>query len=225
MLMRVLSAIGTCATIFIVALLAGRHSGGLFWSFLPSSFATDTVMVLLALVVMRTRPGLSLVDFGFTRGSFRWTPGILLWVLPTAALSALSLAWPQGGGRPSGPAAGFSDLQIVLFVWIYASVAEEILTRGLLQTLLDGRRQSTTRHRWLSNAVIVSGLFFGAMHLVLIRYMGAAAVVPIALATFLGIVAAQYRESTGSLLPAIIVHALFNIGGTLPLWIVAWLRH
>jgi membrane protease YdiL (CAAX protease family) len=48
--------------------------------------------------------------------------------------------------------------------------------------------------------------------------------VPIVLATFLGIVAAYYRESTGSLLPAILVHALFNIGGTLPLWAVEWLR-
>ena len=225
MLIRVLSAVGTCAAIFIVALLAGRYSGGFSWSFVPTSFVTDTVMLLLALVVMRTKPGFSLADFGFTRGSFRWTPGIMLWVLPTASLSALSLAWPQGRGPPSGPAAGFSDLQIVLFVWIYATVAEEILTRGLLQTLVSGKRQSATRHRWLNEAVIVSGLSFGAMHLVLIRSMGATAVVPIGLATFLGIVAAHYRKSTGSLLPAIIVHALFNIGGTLPPWIVAWLRH
>lgn len=223
MLIRRLSAIGTCAAIVVVALLAGRSSAGLVPSLVPSSFVTDTVMLLLALVVIRTRPGFSLADFGFTRGSFRWTPGILLWVLPTAALAALSLARRQDA-EPAGPAAGFSAVQIVLFVWIYASVAEEILTRGLLQTLVAGRRDSGTRHRWLSDSVIVSGLFFGAMHLVLISSMGAAAVVPIVLATFLGIVAARYRESTGSLLPAILVHALFNIGGTLPLWTAEWLR-
>jgi membrane protease YdiL (CAAX protease family) len=223
MLIRLLPAVVTCAVIFIVAVLAGRYSAGLHSSFVPTSFVTHSVMLLLALVVMRTRLGLSPGDFGFTRGSFRWTPGIFLWVLPTALMSALSLAVPHGA-EPSGPAASFSALQIVLFVWIYATVAEETLTRGLLQTLVARKRESPTRHRWLGEPVIVSGVFFGAMHLVLIRSMGAAAVVPIVLATFLGIVAARYRQSTGSLLPAILVHALFNIGGTLPLWIVEWLR-
>ncbi len=46
----------------------------------------------------------------------------------------------------------------------------------------------------------------------------------ILLVTFLGLVAAHYREKTGSLLPAISIHALFNIGGSLPLWVMQWLR-
>ena len=70
----------------------------------------------------------------------------------------------------------------------------------------------------------MSALFFGAMHLVLVKLMGLAAVPVILLAVFLGLVAARYRETTGSLLPPIIVHALFNIGGTLPLWVIQWLR-
>jgi membrane protease YdiL (CAAX protease family) len=72
--------------------------------------------------------------------------------------------------------------------------------------------------------VIVSALFFGAMHLVLVKSMGLAAVPIILVVVFLGLVAARYRERTGSLLPAIIVHALFNIGGTLPIWVIQWLR-
>ena len=55
--------------------------------------------------------------------------------------------------------------------------------------------------------------------------LAAAVAVPvILLAMLLGLVAARYRERTGSLLPAIIVHALFNIGGMLPLWVIQWLR-
>jgi membrane protease YdiL (CAAX protease family) len=54
--------------------------------------------------------------------------------------------------------------------------------------------------------------------------MGLAAVPIILVVVFLGLVAARYRERTGSLLPAIIVHALFNIGGTLPLWVLQWLQ-
>ncbi len=223
MLIRLLSAVSTCAAIFVAALFAGRSSAGPAFSFVPSSFVTDTVMLLLALVVMRTRSGFSPADFGFSRGSFRWKPRILLWVFPTAFLSALSLALPQSAG-PSGPAAGFNGLQIVVLVWIYATVAEEILTRGLLQTLVAGKREPARGQRKLSCSVIVSGLFFGAMHLVLISSMGAGAIVPIVLATLLGIIAARYRESTGSLLPGILVHALFNIGGTLPIWALEWLK-
>jgi membrane protease YdiL (CAAX protease family) len=48
--------------------------------------------------------------------------------------------------------------------------------------------------------------------------LAAAVAVPvILLAMLLGLVAARYRERTESLLPAIIVHALFNMGGMLPL--------
>jgi membrane protease YdiL (CAAX protease family) len=54
--------------------------------------------------------------------------------------------------------------------------------------------------------------------------MGAGAVPVVLLATCLGLIAAHYREKTGSLLPPILIHALFNIGGTLPLWTVQWLR-
>jgi membrane protease YdiL (CAAX protease family) len=39
----------------------------------------------------------------------------------------------------------------------------------------------------------------------------------------LGIVAGYNREKTGSLIPAIIIHALFNIGGMLPMWLLTWL--
>jgi membrane protease YdiL (CAAX protease family) len=44
------------------------------------------------------------------------------------------------------------------------------------------------------------------------------------LTTCPGLVTARYREKTGSLFPAIIIHVLFNIGGMLLLWMVQWLR-
>jgi membrane protease YdiL (CAAX protease family) len=129
------------------------------------------------------------------------------------------------GGQGTGGPFEFTKSQIVVFVWIYASVSEELLTRGLLQTLLSGNaRVGAGTSRKLSTPVIVSALFFGAMHLVLVKSMGPLAIPVILLAVFLGLVAARYRERTGSLLPAIIVHALFNIGGTLPVWLIQWLR-
>lgn len=110
----------------------------------------------------------------------------------------------------------------MVFVWVYASVCEEVLTRGLLQSSIGSWGGGSGTSSGFSVPVVVSGLFFGAMHLVLIESMGSVAVVPIVLATLLGFLAAHYRETTGSLIPAIIVHVLFNVGGMLPGWVIGW---
>ena len=71
--------------------------------------------------------------------------------------------------------------------------------------------------RWTPSVpVLTSALFFGAMHVVLWPILGPAALVVICLAAILGLIAGHYREKTGSLIPAILIHAFFDIGGTLP---------
>lgn len=191
-------------------------------SFVSSGFITHTVMLALSLGIMLPISRGRFADFGFKMGTYRFRPTILLWVLPTAVLSLLSTLAP-GVSEASDALDGRAVLHRVIFVWIYASVCEEVLARGLLQTLISGFRGTRTTKPRLSMPVVVSGLFFGAMHLVLIDSMGPAAVVPIVLATLLGFLAAHYREVTGSLMPAIIVHTLFNVGGMLPGWIIRWL--
>ncbi len=76
----------------------------------------------------------------------------------------------------------------------------------------------------LSTPVLVSGRFFGVMHIVLFKSMGPAAAPAILLSVFLGLVAAHYPERTGGLFPAIIICVLFNVGGMLPSWAIQWLR-
>ena len=127
-----------------------------------------------------------------------------------------------GAGKAPAPFAMLSEVQIVVFVWIYSSVCEEVLTRGLLQTLVSPHTPTPSTRIVLTTPIVVSALFFAAMHLVLVPSMGPAAAVPIVLALCLGLVAGYYRQVSGSLVPAILVHALFNIGGTLPLWIATW---
>lgn len=190
--------------------------------FVPGSFVTHTFMLVASLVIIRFWRGKRLADFGFTWGRDRLRPSILLWGLPTAVLSLMSALAPRLG-EAEGALAHRSLLQLVLFVWVYASVCEEVLTRGLLQSLIGGWGVAIGSSARFSVTVVVSGLFFGAMHLVLIDSMGLFALVPIVLATLLGFLAAHYRETTGSLIPAIIVHALFNVGGMLPGWILRWL--
>jgi membrane protease YdiL (CAAX protease family) len=216
-----------CAAIAVSALAVPQIIGrSTFWIFLPGFF-TETILLLcsLALAAWLTRGRLA--AFGLTRGSFRFTPGFLLWLLPMSIIATLQVIGPPAG-TSGGPAPGpiGSPVAIVLSIWIYASLCEEIFTRGLLQSWLSPLARHRIRlGRWaLSVPVLTSALFFGAMHVVLWPKLGPAALVVMCLAAILGLIAGQYREKTGSLLPAILIHAFFDIGGTLPPWIAAWLH-
>jgi len=188
--------------------------------FIPSSLMTHSVMALGTLGFILWFGNRDFSAFGFTMGRWRFHWTILLWVLPTA-LPSTAAALAGAVNDSPGPASGFSPLQSILFIWIVASTFEEFLTRGLLQTLLyKDWTAEPARHWFLSLPVILSGLFFGAMHLVLIPKMGAGVAPVIAMTTFLGWVTARYRERFNSLVPAIIIHALFNIGGMLPGWLI-----
>ena len=221
---RPVLALVLAAGVWLAAIYTTRLVGVSLAGFLPTSFVTHTVMLVLSVAAMWLLSKGQLGLYGITRGTYKFNPRIVMWVLPTVVLSIASTIASPGGQGTGGPFE-FTKTQIVVFIWIYASISEELLTRGLLQTLLGGNaRVGAGAPRKLSMPVIVSALFFGAMHLVLIKSIGPAAVLVILLAVFLGFVAAHYRERTGSLLPAIIVHVLFNIGGTLPLWVIQWLR-
>jgi membrane protease YdiL (CAAX protease family) len=198
-----------------VPLWIGLRPGG----FVPPSAPTHAAMLVASLAL-----GAGLFPdwrrtLGLTLGTYRFSPWILLWVLPTAALATASVL-----GSPPGPARSPMDatpLQAILFVWIVASCCEELFARGLLQGMLAGWSGHGVRlfgRVRIGLPAWVSGLLFGLSHLVLWPMLGPMAI-PIAVsASLLGIVAGYYRQETGSVLPAILVHALFNIGGTVPLW-------
>jgi membrane protease YdiL (CAAX protease family) len=213
--------IAVSAAVALIALFAGQIAPLPEDGFVSGSFVTHSVMLVLSIGIIRLVCRRHLADFGFTRGTYRFKPAILLWALPTAVLSLLSML-VSGGGDPADVPVGLPELRLVVFVWIWASICEEVLTRGLLQTLISGEADARSAAARFSMPVVVSGLFFGAMHVVLIKSMGPLAAVPIVLATLLGFLAARYREVTGSLIPAVIIHALFNVGGMLPGWVVRW---
>lgn len=145
-------------------------------------------------------------------------------------ISTLQAISSPASANATNPVQAVSPIGIIIAIWIYASICEEIFTRGLLQTWLSPLAKYRIRmlRKWpLSVPVLLSALFFGGMHIVLWPKLGPATLVVIFLATILGLIAGYYREKTGSLLPAILIHAFFDIGGTVPLWISAQLisRH
>ncbi len=113
----------------------------------------------------------------------------------------------------------FTFIQIVIFIWFYASICEEILIRGLIQGYLAPfvDRYFVIFKLRLSLPVIVGALFFSFMH---IMPLGASLgvfklLIFLFFAAILGVIAGYYREKTGSLVPAVIVHMMFNISGSL----------
>jgi membrane protease YdiL (CAAX protease family) len=94
---------------------------------------------------------------------------------------------------------------IVLYFLIGASIQEEIIFRGLIQSMVE-RRWKVSFSLFggsLSGAVAFSAALFGIIHL------DAGAVIALG-AIILGLITGELRRRSGSLLPAIIVHALFN---------------
>jgi len=122
---------------------------------------------------------------------------------------------------PTGNSTGFPEqnsiIQMVLTIWIWSSICEEVFVRGLIQGFIQ--HLQNIRIFRLSLPVIISGFFFGAMHLSLISMgMGAWYVTFIVFnTTVIGLVAAYYREKTNSIIPAFWVHLLANFVGSIPL--------
>jgi membrane protease YdiL (CAAX protease family) len=142
----------------------------------------------------------------------------LLWpilgALAVGAVASLSVMISGGGGNPLVKQLSFP--QIILFVWIFSSIIEEVFTRGFLQShLAGGLPAERLPIIGVSRATLISALFFAAMHLSLIAIGVDVASIFVTLAfTFcLGLLCGHQREKSGSLLPAIGLHMLGNIGG------------
>lgn len=87
-----------------------------------------------------------------------------------------------------------------------AAIQEEIIFRGLLQTVLARRLTLSVSllGRSLSWSAIIVAFVFGLLHLALNPITAIAAFV-------LGLLTGELKERSGSLVPAIVVHSLFNL--------------
>ncbi len=121
-------------------------------------------------------------------------------------------------GEPEGSGFGPGGLpQTVLFVWLLASVCEEVFYRGLLQGFLSPLSTHGVRLRgvYLSLPVALCAVWFGLGHLCLLgRVPGPMLAAILVSTTTAGFIAGYYRERTGSLLPAVASHMTFNVVGT-----------
>jgi len=175
------------------------------------------VMLIVSFTIMLVAGRGKLRRYGFASPS-RWRlANVLAWGLGIGTLSTLLQAWVGAGDLPVATELTF--VQVILLIWCLASVAEEIFFRGLIQTAL-GALQPYGVHVFgirLSLPVFLGGALFALVHLVQSAMGAGVATVAIAVgfALLLGLAAGYHRERSGSLVPAILVHALANVGGSI----------
>ncbi len=179
----------------------------------------QSVILLFSILVILIRWKGNFADFGFRipKNLYFWRIAPLSLMYGIIATSMLN--WVGGEGNPL--AADLSRIEIILLVWIYASICEEILFRGVVQTIIAKKTKRVFKvlNMSISVSVFVVAIVFAIDHLIsmLLTDASTAGIIVIVLFTFtVGVTAGYYREKTGSLIPAVIIHMFSNIGGALP---------
>jgi len=179
--------------------------------------SNHTTMLFLSFLIILILSKGRISTYGFKLTRDIQLKQITLWSLGIEAVGTLIQSFIPG--EEATFFEEFSFPRIVISIWIYASICEEVLTRGLIQSYLNSLAKYgfTLFKARVSLPVLVAALFFGSMHLALLT-MGVGGFVVFTIVFFafiLGIIAGYYREKTGSIIPAIIIHMAFNISGTI----------
>jgi membrane protease YdiL (CAAX protease family) len=146
--------------------------------------------------------GMSVAEFGLRL----CTPVYVVVALVAGLPLALAATYCSIHAHEAGPLAGLSISPAIsiLYFGSGAPIQEEVIFRGLLQSVLA--RSFALREASAHAAPLIVAVLFGASHLVVGPVTSVAALL-------LGIAAGELRLRSASLLPAVIVHALFNLCG------------
>jgi membrane protease YdiL (CAAX protease family) len=148
----------------------------------------------------------AVAQYGINVPAVRHIVSAVIVSVPISIVTALLLSRVH----ESGPLAGLSlaPWLVVLYFVVGAPVQEELIFRGLLQTTLATRIAPLTAPSSMYGvvALLLVALLFGSIHLVVGPYTAVAAFI-------LGAIAGEFRRRSGSLIPAIICHAFFNLAG------------
>ena len=206
---------------FVLATLAGGNIK-LNVDFLPDSFVTHSVILILSIGLIY---GLrKYLNYKIALPEFKKTlrPMLFGFLIAAVIINTIMVGITQAlGGKPEAHFVFgvMSPWQIFLFIFIYASVAEEVLFRGFLQNILKPLKDKGIKFfkRHISVPVIISATAFSLAHLTLIA-SGASVffIVRTLVFTFtLGLIAGYYQEKYDNNAYAIIVHMSGNFMGVI----------
>lgn len=189
--------------------------------FFPRSFGLHTIMFLLSILAIYLFK--KYVNYRIELPKFKTLLkpigfGLLVSLL-SGMIMGITMAISGGESSPEikMPTSNLSVLQIIIFVFLYASIAEEMLFRGFLLNILKPLKEKgiSLFNRKVSLGVIISAIIFGLIHIIpfnsdnnIIFTIGMV-IAP----TLLGIVAGYYQEKYNNNAYAIIVHMAGNLMG------------
>ncbi len=160
--------------------------------------------VSLAIMIALARQPWGLAEFGFRlpQGKYVW------WCLGIGAVLGFVAGYATYlfPAKPPYDVSKLAPLVLVLYFVVSASIQEETIFRGLVQTIVA---RFFTQNIKLFGFAVGSEVAIVAVLFCLIHIPEGPAVGVGALA--LGLVAGEFRRRSESLIPAILVHTLFNI--------------
>jgi membrane protease YdiL (CAAX protease family) len=210
--------------VYGLSILVGKILGRIFsygetartvgiFSVLPS-VGSYTTLIVASVALAACWSGHRWRHLGFQWAKAPWWR-FVLYAFVAGGMTTLALKMSPGQGM--GAALKGLNVFVILLIVVYGSFAEELFTRGWLQGFLRPFRDRRVRilGAAASLPVLVSGAAFGAMHLTLLwrGVDGWTIGFILAFTTVVGLLAAEVRERTESLLPAVITHLSGNAGG------------
>lgn len=208
--------------IFITAIIVPKNIVSKGILSLITTQGLELGLALLAIVILGKG---KFKEYGFqSLKKEKFTPKVLVnWImviiiaLGMGAVANLVIALAGSGGNPLVKQLNFP--QIILFIWIFSSIIEEVFVRGFIQSHLSPLKNIKLNLGILKFDLptVIAAVFFGAMHLILlVNGVEFLSLVIILVFTFsLGLLAGYLRAKYESLIPAVIVHMLANMGGVI----------
>jgi membrane protease YdiL (CAAX protease family) len=169
---------------------------------------TSFLVAALIIVIFLMRRNWDRKDFGLAGTGKKFLIGAFLF----GGILGLIIALLEHLLNIQGPRTfeSFPLWQLVLLFWIGAPVQEEIIFRSLIQSVVARTLGHGSRSTWgpISAAAVIVAVLFALIHLPMGVFTSCAALV-------VGLLAGELRERSGSILPAMIIHAMLNITGTI----------
>lgn len=215
---KALIGIALTLAVYAVALVSSR-----LWqpncAFIPDSFMTHAVMLVLSvgLIISLKKQ----VNYHIALPKFKLAiKPILFGFVSAVAINFILgiLAFFISGTAEAHPLLEKTTaLQNFLFVFLFASIAEEHLFRGFFQNYLRPLKDIglTLLGKRISLPVFIAALAFSLAHLILLTSgVGVLFIVRILVFTFvLGLIAGYYQEKHNNIAYAILVHMAGNLMG------------
>ncbi|MFA7116848.1 MAG: CPBP family intramembrane glutamic endopeptidase [Bacteroidales bacterium] len=217
---RLINSLLLTILIYAVALLFGHYINPSNEFFSPS-FGTHTLMLVLSILVIHLFKRDVHYIISWPKFKRIWKPilyGILTAIVVNMVIAGITALC---GGKNEGMKIlnNSNFWQIFIFIFIYASIAEELLFRGFLQNILSPLKDKYIKifKIKLSLPVIIAAIMFGFAHtILLLSGQSIVFVIRIVIFTFtLGLFAGYYQEKYNNNAYAIITHMAGNLMGLL----------